>query len=244
MAKIDLYKRTEATTTHEEKEKKVAPKKESIAAVEPTNGIKPITIAEPKEHIFTHRLLYSDFPPIFDELRKPVKILANLVLNNEETILEQPKPLNDIRPDELKKEIELETEQLADKVALDPQDVELTAEIIVEVIDMIVSGVCRWIAQDDTDSSYVLSERRMERLKIAIVKYMSTVKVASSPLGMLIVLLLIIMFTPILKAFKNRKKNKTAKTYQMPPKEEKYTEFEEVEQEDIDDFGFDYKKSA
>lgn len=236
MAIIDLYQGNNKEE-EKEKEKNVAPKKEN-------SGMKPLQFSDPKEHIFTYKLDYSNEPPIFSEIKKKVKILAGLDLNSDQDEpTPQPKPLNDIRPEELKTE---NAEALVEKIALDPEDIDLTAEIIVEVIDMIVSGVCRWIAKDTSDSSYILSPRRMERLKNAIVKYMKTVKVASSPLGMLIVLLLIIMLTPMMKAFKARKKNKNkVVNIDNTPKADEYEEAEVIDEEiSWDDINLPMRKSA
>ncbi|MBE2279406.1 MAG: hypothetical protein IAE91_03360 [Ignavibacteriaceae bacterium] len=245
MAIIDLY-----TEEPEQilKEKKVPPKKESTAKPRLNSTDKPIIMAEQKDHIFQYELNYAKSSPIFDTLKKRVKILANLVREDEteENFSEPAKSISELRPEELKKEIEADSEAIVEKIALDPDDIDLTADIMVEVLDMVISGVCRWIAKDANDELYILSPKRMERLKNAIVKYMKTVKVASSPLGMLVVLMLIIMLTPILKAFKNRKKNKNNSMYSMP-KEEKgsdYAEFEEVEQEDITDLGFVIQQDA
>lgn len=169
-----------------------------------------IEFIEEKKHLFTYRLDYVDFNPIYEEIKKPIKILAKSLNENKvksiNTLIE-PETTETAVPEI---EINPQTEQpfLNEKLtSISKDEISFVSEISIEILDLVICTICKYISKDTSDIYYTISDKRAEKLNKAITNYLKTVDVRASPKTMLVIMTFIIFSVPIFKAVQRRKVN-------------------------------------
>lgn len=208
-----------AVVVEEEKEKISAQKEKEIPELSSTS--------EPVSDKYKIEKGFSDY--INDILRNHVPVLANMLHHDGEdltNLTSETKPtIEEFREQVIAAEAET-------KESLTLEDYELIAELVIEVIDWIVSSGLMWISGDKSDEEYILNQKRKERLQSMLLRYLVKMDKKVSFGALFMFSLIIMLVGPTRKALKNRKLNKLGTRKPTPTDNTIDVKHEEVKPED------------
>ena len=142
---------------------------------------------------------------INDILQNHVPVLANMPHHDGEDLTDLTSETKPTIEEFREQVIAAENET---KESLTLEDYELIAELVIEVIDWVVSSGLMWISGDKSDEEYILNSKRKERLQSMLLRYLVKMDKKVSFGALFMFSLIIMLVGPTRKALKNRKLNK------------------------------------